>query len=25
VIVLGKANAVPPEQIEQFLTSFTLP
>jgi hypothetical protein len=24
VIVLGKANAVPPEQIEQFLTSFTL-
>ena len=25
VIVLGKANAVPPEQIEQFMTSFTLP
>jgi hypothetical protein len=25
VIVLGKANAVPPEQVEQFLTSFTLP
>jgi hypothetical protein len=24
VIVLGKANAVPPEQVEQFLTSFTL-
>jgi uncharacterized Zn-binding protein involved in type VI secretion len=24
VIVLGKANAMPPEQIEQFLTSFTL-
>ena len=24
VIVLGKANAVPPEQIEQFLTSFKL-
>jgi len=24
VIVLGKANAVPPEQIEQFLTSFSL-
>jgi hypothetical protein len=22
VIVLGKANAVPPEQVEQFLTSF---
>jgi hypothetical protein len=25
VIVLGKVNAVPPEQVEQFLTSFTLP
>lgn len=25
VIVLGKANAMPPEQVEQFLTSFTLP
>jgi hypothetical protein len=24
VIVLGKAGAVPPEQIEQFMTSFTL-
>jgi len=24
VIVLGPANAVPPEQVEQFLTSFTL-
>jgi hypothetical protein len=24
VIVLGKANAVPPEQVEQFLTSFSL-
>jgi hypothetical protein len=24
VIVLGKADAVPPEQVEQFLTSFTL-
>ena len=24
VIVLGKANAVPPEQVEQFLTSFKL-
>ncbi|MGB9110939.1 MAG: hypothetical protein WCC39_19800 [Telluria sp.] len=25
VIVLGKPNAMPPEQVEQFLTSFTLP
>jgi hypothetical protein len=24
VIVLGKASAVPPEQVEQFLTSFSL-
>ncbi|MFC5551242.1 hypothetical protein [Massilia aerilata] len=24
VIVLGKANALPPEQVEQFLTSFSL-
>lgn len=24
VIVLGRANAVPPEQVEQFLTSFKL-
>lgn len=24
VIVLGKANALPPEQVEQFLTSFKL-
>jgi hypothetical protein len=25
VIVLGKPSAMPPEQVEQFLTSFTLP
>jgi hypothetical protein len=25
VIVLGKPDAMPPEQVEQFLTSFTLP
>jgi hypothetical protein len=25
IIVLGKPNAMPPEQVEQFLTSFTLP
>jgi hypothetical protein len=25
VIVLGKAQALPPEQVEQFLTSFKLP
>ena len=25
IIVLGKPDAMPPEQVEQFLTSFTLP
>jgi hypothetical protein len=25
IIVLGKPNAMPPDQVEQFLTSFTLP